>query len=287
MIDDHMPEEAWQGYAPEDSLAVIKLIATGQQSQQYFNPMHPPVEGLSVVDGPEVLFGDSANIRGVIADTDLLFVSVFLEEPTEMEMAQKILEIAHALEIPTVAIAITPKQSEPGGRATESHQLRALFKAYHGAILAIPMEPTSDNMGNPFGNNEPAGLMTVRAITETITRPGFGGVDYADVWNMMSEEGLARVGFGFAVGDYRAREATDQAISNLKRSRVDLADAKTILINMTAGLDMSVDEFDEVACTVKDLCSDDVPVVVGVPIVPEMDDSIHVTVVATGIVPLR
>lgn len=283
MNDDDMPEETWQGYAPEDSWAVIKLIAMGQQSKRYFQSIQAPIQELDVIlDDPKITQGIVAHIQDIILNTDLLFVSVFLEEPRELEMAQKILEIAHAIEIPTVSVALTSKKSDSEDMTTESHQLLSLYMAYHGAIFVISIEPTSEYVGNPLGDNEPAGVMAVRAITETITRPGLVGLDYADVRNMMLEKGVARVGFGFAVGDNRAREATDQAISSLHRNKVDLADAKTILINITAGLDMSVDEFDEVTFGVRNLCSDGVPVVAGVPIVPEMVSGIRVTIVATG-----
>jgi len=99
----------------------------------------------------------------------------------------------------------------------------------------------------------------------------------------MSEMGMAMMGSSSAKGQDRARQAAESAVTSPLLEDVDLSNVKGILVNVTAGLDLSIGEFDEVCSTVKEFASDDATVVVGTVIDPEMSDELRVTVVATGI----
>src|SRR6202041_2670935 len=123
----------------------------------------------------------------------------------------------------------------------------------------------------------------VQGIAELITRPGLINVDFADVRTVMSETGMAMMGSGSASGDGRARQAAEAAVSSPLLEDINLAGAHGILVNVTAGLDLSIGEFEEVGCIVKEYASEDATVVVGTVIDPEMSNQIRVTVVATGL----
>jgi cell division protein FtsZ len=123
----------------------------------------------------------------------------------------------------------------------------------------------------------------VQGIAELITRPGLINVDFADVRTVMSEMGMAMMGSGVATGEDRARVAAEAAISSPLLEDINLAGANGILVNVTAGMDLSIGEFQEVGDTVKQFASDDATVVVGTVIDPEMTHEIRVTVVATGL----
>ena len=123
----------------------------------------------------------------------------------------------------------------------------------------------------------------VQGIAELITCPGLINVDFADVRTVMSEMGLAMMGTGKATGESRAREAAEAAIRSPLLEDVNLSGAKGILVNITAGLDLAIGEFDEVGTTVKEFAREDAMVVVGTVIDPEMHDELRVTVVATGL----
>jgi cell division protein FtsZ len=123
----------------------------------------------------------------------------------------------------------------------------------------------------------------VQGIAELITRPGLINVDFADVRTVMAEMGMAMMGSGTASGEGRAREAAEAAISSPLLEDINLAGAKGILANVTAGMDLSIGEFQEVGNTIKEFASADATVVVGTVIDPEMTDQIRVTVVATGL----
>ena len=126
-------------------------------------------------------------------------------------------------------------------------------------------------------------LGAVQGIAELITRPGLINVDFADVRTVMSEMGTAMMGSGIASGDDRAQEAADSAISSPLLEDVDLAGARGILVNITAGMDISIDEFETVGNAVKAFASENATVVVGAVIDMDMTDELRVTVVATGI----
>ena len=123
----------------------------------------------------------------------------------------------------------------------------------------------------------------VQGIAELITRPGLINVDFADVRTVMSEMGMAMMGSGVASGADRARIAAEAAVSSPLLEDINLSGANGILVNVTAGVDLAIGEFQEVGDTVKQFASDDATVVIGTVIDPEMTDEIRVTVVATGL----
>jgi cell division protein FtsZ len=99
----------------------------------------------------------------------------------------------------------------------------------------------------------------------------------------MSEMGMAMMGTGAATGEGRAREAAEAAIASPLLEDVNLSGAKGILVNITAGMDLEIGEFEEVGNTVKEFASEDATVVVGTVIEADMSDELRVTVVATGL----
>jgi cell division protein FtsZ len=123
----------------------------------------------------------------------------------------------------------------------------------------------------------------VAGIAEIISCPGMINVDFADVRTVMSEMGMAMMGSGVASGQDRARVAAEAAVSSPLLEDINLSGANGVLVNVTAGPDLSIGEFQEVGDTVKQFSSDDATVVIGTVIDPEMNDEIRVTVVATGL----
>src|SRR5690606_16196534 len=126
-------------------------------------------------------------------------------------------------------------------------------------------------------------LGAVQGIADLIVRPGLINVDFADVRTVMSEMGLAMMGTGTARGDDRAQAAAEAAIQNPLLDDVNLSGANGILVNITAGPDFTMAEFDEVGRTVENFGSEDATVVIGTVLDPDMQDNVRVTVVATGL----
>ena len=123
----------------------------------------------------------------------------------------------------------------------------------------------------------------VQGIADLITRPGLINVDFADVRTVMSEMGMAMMGTGVSCGENRAREAAEAAISSPLLEDVDFNGARGVLVNITAGMDMSIGEFEAVGEAIKAFTSEQATVVVGTVIDPDMTDDLKVTVVVTGL----
>jgi len=123
----------------------------------------------------------------------------------------------------------------------------------------------------------------VQGIAELITRPGLINVDFADVRTVMSETGMAMMGSGVATGETRAAcRGRGRRVFAAARGRQSVR-RQCILVNVTAGLDLAIGEFEEVGRIIKDFASENATVVVGTVIDPEMTSEIRVTVVATGL----
>ncbi|MDE5284678.1 MAG: cell division protein FtsZ, partial [Candidatus Blochmannia sp. A2] len=123
----------------------------------------------------------------------------------------------------------------------------------------------------------------VQGIAELITRPGLMNVDFADVRTVMAEMGYAMMGTGISSGENRAEEAAEIAISSPLLEDIDLSGARGVLVNITAGFDLKLDEFETVGNTIRSFSSDNATVVIGTSLDPNMNDTLRVTVVATGI----
>ena len=108
-------------------------------------------------------------------------------------------------------------------------------------------------------------------------------VDFADVRTVMSEMGMAMMGTGVARGDDRATAAAEFAVNNKLLEDINLSGACGILVNVTAGMDLTMHEFDEIGRTISEFAAEDATVVMGTVLDPEMRDEIRVTVVATGL----
>jgi len=126
-------------------------------------------------------------------------------------------------------------------------------------------------------------LGAVQGIAELITRPGLINVDFADVRTVMSQMGLSMMGTGRARGENRALAAAQAAIASPLLEDVNLSGAKGVLVNITAGMNLSIAEFEQVGEAIKDFTSEDATVIVGTVIDPEMTDELRVTLVATGL----
>ena len=160
---------------------------------------------------------------------------------------------------------------------------------YVDSLITIPNDKLLSVLGkditllDAFKEANNVLLGAVQGIAELITRPGLINVDFADVRTVMREMGMAMMGTGVAKGENRAHIAAEAAVSSPLLENIDLIGAGGVLVNITAGLDMSIGEFEVVGQVVKSLCSDDATVVIGTVIDPTMKEEMRVTVVLTGL----
>ena len=232
---------------------------------------------------------DRDRIQEVIEGADMLFITAGMGGGTGTGAAPVVAQVAKELGILTVAVVTKPFEMEGGKRMMiADHGISELGK-YVDSLITIPNEKLLTVLGgettllDAFRSANQVLQGAVQGIAELITRPGLINVDFADVKTVMAEMGMAMMGSGTSTGEGRAREAAEAAISSPLLEDINLAGANGILINVTAGMDLSIGEFREVGNTIKEFASDDATVVIGTVIDPAMDDKIRVTVVATGL----
>lgn len=174
-------------------------------------------------------------------------------------------------------------------RLQTAEQGIASLSQYVDSLITIPNNKLLTVLGknvtliNAFKAANDVLRGAVQGIAELITRPGLINVDFADVRTVMSEMGMAMMGTGVGSGDNRARLAAEAAIASPLLEDVDLTGAKGVLVNITAGLDLSIGEFEEVGEVVKNITSDSATVVVGTVIDSDLRDEVRVTVIVTGL----
>ena len=250
-------------------------------------------KGLGAGADPEVgrqaAMEDRDRIVELVEGCDMLFITAGMGGGTGTGAAPVVAQVAKEMGILTVAVVTRPFEMEGGKRSlVADHGLAELGK-YCDSLITIPNQKLLTVLGaqttllDAFRSANQVLQGAVQGIAELITRPGLINVDFADVRTVMAETGMAMMGSGVASGEGRARAAAEAAVSSPLLEDINLAGAHGILVNVTAGMDLSIGEFQEVGNIVKQFASEDATVVVGTVIDPELTDVVRVTVVATGL----
>ena len=250
-------------------------------------------KGLGAGADPEVgrqaAMEDRDRIVEMIEGCDMLFITAGMGGGTGTGAAPVVAAVAKELGILTVAVVTRPFEMEGGKRTLVANHGLAELGKYVDSLITIPNQKLLTVLGakttllDAFKSANHVLQGAVQGIAELITRPGLINVDFADVRTVMSETGMAMMGSGVARGENRAKEAAEMAVSSPVLEDINLQGAHGILVNVTAGMDLSIGEFQEVGAIVKQFASDDATVVVGTVIDPELSDEMRVTVVATGL----
>jgi len=250
-------------------------------------------KGLGAGANPEVgrqaALEDRERIAETLKGADMVFITAGMGGGTGTGGAPVVAEIAKELGILTVAVVTRPFPFEGKKRMSIADQGLKQLAEHVDSLITIPNEKLLSVLGKSTSlldafkeaNNVLQGA--VQGIADLITRPGMINVDFADVRTVMSEMGQAMMGTGVASGENRAREAAERAIGSPLLEDVDLRGARGILVNVTAGFDLSLGEFSEVGSVVEEFASENATVVVGTVIDPDLSDELRVTVVATGL----
>jgi cell division protein FtsZ len=250
-------------------------------------------KGLGAGANPEVgkraAQEDRARIQEALEGADMVFITAGMGGGTGTGAAPIVAEVAKDMGILTVGVVTRPFPFEGRRRMQVADAGIAELKKHVDSLIIIPNEKLLHVLGKSISlldafkaaNNVLQGA--VQGISELITRPGLINVDFADVRTVMSEMGMAMMGTAKATGDNRAVEAAEAAVSSPLLEDIALTGAKGVLVNITAGLDMSIGEFEEVGEVIKSFTSDQATVVVGTVIDPDMKDELRVTIVVTGL----
>lgn len=250
-------------------------------------------KGLGAGANPEIgraaAMEDRERIAESLRGADMVFITAGMGGGTGTGGAPVVAEVARELGILTVAVVTRPFPFEGKKRLNIAHEGVAELQQHVDSLITIPNEKLLEVLGkntslmDAFKEANDVLLGAVQGIADLIIRPGMINVDFADVRTVMSEMGMAMMGTGHAKGENRAREAAEKAINSPLLDDIDLAGARGILVNITAGYDLSLGEFSEVGDTIEEFASEEATVVVGTVIDPDMKEELKVTVVATGL----
>ena len=239
--------------------------------------------------GREAAREDRDRLRDALEGCDMVFIAAGMGGGTGTGATPVLAQVAQEMGILTVAVVTRPFDFEGKKRAAVADKgIQELGQSVN-SLITIPNEKLKSVLGadtsllSAFAAANDVLLNAVQGIAEIITRPGLVNVDFADVCTVMSEKGMAMMGAGKAQGEGRAEAAAEAAISSPLLEDVNLSGAKGILVNVTAGMDLTIGEYDQIGARVKQLASDSATVVAGAVIDPELSGDIRVTIVATGL----
>lgn len=288
-------------YMMQENIEGVEFVCANTDSQALQKSSAPTLlqlgedltKGLGAGADPDVgrkaAEENSDRIKDVLDGSDMIFITAGMGGGTGTGAAPVFAQIAKELGILTVAVVTKPFIFEGKKRMqVADHGIRELSKNVD-SLITIPNNKLLSVLGknitllNAFRAANNVLLGAVQGIADLITRPGLINVDFADVRTVMSEMGMAMMGTGVSIGENRATEAAQAAISSPLLEDIDLSGARGVLVNITAGMDMSIGEFEAVGEVVKSFTSENATVVVGTVIDADMSDELRVTVVATGL----
>ncbi|MDO4288888.1 MAG: cell division protein FtsZ [Eubacterium sp.] len=250
--------------------------------------------GLGAGGNPEMGQKSAEESRDAIAeliqDTDLLFVTAGMGGGTGSGAAPIIAKIAREMGILTIGVVTKPFSFEGRVRMRNAQIASDFLQDNVDALVTIPndrllrMADKSTSLREAFKLADDVLLQGVKSISDLISMPGLVSLDFADVKTIMKDAGLAHMGVGRASGENRAEEAAKQAIeSPLLETEID--GATGVLLNITAGEDLSLFEVDRAATIAREASDDDANVIFGATIDDSLGDEIQITVIATGFLP--
>jgi len=250
-------------------------------------------KGLGAGANPEVgrqaALEDRERIMDALQGADMVFITAGMGGGTGTGAAPVVAQLAKEMGILTVAVVTKPFPFEGRRRMQVAMKGIEELSQHVDSLITIPNEKLITVLGRnatmiqAFRAANDVLQGAVQGIADLIVRPGLINVDFADVRTVMNEMGLAMMGTGAARGDDRAQAAAEAAIQNPLLDDVNLAGANGILVNITAGPDLTMAEFDEIGRVVGEFAAEDATVVIGTALDPDMQDEVKVTVVATGL----
>jgi cell division protein FtsZ len=239
--------------------------------------------------GRDSALEDRDRIAEVLEGADMVFITAGMGGGTGTGGAPVVAQVARELGILTVAVVTKPFPFEGKKRSAIAEEGLKELAGHVDSLITIPNERLLPVLGKgislleAFRAANDVLLGAVQGIADLIINPGVINVDFADVRTVMSEMGMAMMGTGRATGENRACEAAEAAINSPLLDDINLNGARGILVNITAGMDLGLDEFASVGHTVEEIASADATVVVGTALDDTLGDEIRVTIVATGL----
>jgi len=249
-------------------------------------------EGLGAGANPEVgkkaALEDVDKLKDHLKGAHMVFITCGLGGGTGTGASPVIAEIAREVGALTVAIATKPFAFEGKDRMNQSEGGVVQLKSRVDSLIAIPNQRLLSIGGKhmtikeAFLKADEVLLNAVRSISDLIVGSGHVFVDFADVKTIMSERGMAIMGIGESEGENRARDAAQKAISSPLLEDISIHGARGVLINVTGNTDMTLMEVSEASTLIQEQAHEDAKIIWGLVYDETMQDSLRITVIATG-----
>ena len=239
--------------------------------------------------GREAALEDRDRLTEMLKGTDMVFITAGMGGGTGTGAAPIVAQVAKELDILTVAVVTKPFELEGSKRMKIAQEgIQELIEEVD-SLITIPNQKLLEVLGEDCAmieafkeaNEVLAGA--VKGITDIIIRPGLINVDFADVKTVMSERGTAMMGTGVGSGPERGRLAAEKAVESKLLEDISLKDAKGVLVNITAGTEITLGEIRAVGDCIERFADKDALIVTGAVIDKSIGNDIVVTVIATGL----
>lgn len=292
MVDGNLNNEGVGGvefFSVNTDAQVLRTSSVRQTIQIGANITKGLGAGANPNVGRQAAEEDREALSNMLAGADMVFISAGMGGGTGTGAAPVIADIAKSQGSLTVAIVTKPFRFEGNKRMNYAEQGIQELSKHVDSLIIIPNDkllkvlPKNTKMMGAFKAANDILRNAVLGITDMITSPGLINVDFADVKTVMSEMGRAMMGTGIAEGEDRAEHAAHDAVASPLLEDVDLSGAKGILVSISSGLDIELNEVDVIMDYIHSFAAPDATIVFGTSVYPEMEGKLRVTLVATGI----
>ncbi|CAN5669867.1 cell division protein FtsZ [soil metagenome] len=248
--------------------------------------------GLGAGARPEIGRGaleeNQEDIRKTLEGADLVFITAGMGGGTGTGAAPLIGEMARSMGALTIAIVTRPFMFEGKKRMRQAEQGLTELKHAVDTMIVVPNERLLSVVGkgtsfkDALKKADEVRLHATQGISDLIRVTGEVSVDFADVRTIMSNRGAALMGTGFGRGENRATEAAQEAISSPLLDNLNIRGAAGVLINITGGMDLAIDEVNTISSMIQDAAGDEAEIIFGAVHDGSMSEELRVTVIATG-----
>ncbi|MGB2842979.1 MAG: cell division protein FtsZ [Halobacteriota archaeon] len=237
--------------------------------------------------GEESAREDEEDIKAIVEDADMVFVTCGLGGGTGTGASPVVAQAAQDVGALTIGVVTLPFSAEGNVRRENTDAGLEMLREHTDTLIVIPNDKLLDivprlSLNDAFRVADDVLMRAVKGITELITKPGLINLDFADVRTVMKDGGMAMIGFGESDGQNKAIESVRKALSS-PLLEVDVSDAKSALVNVTGGEDMTVEEAEGALQEVYKMMNPDARIIWGVQISPELKNTMRTLLVVTGV----
>lgn len=238
--------------------------------------------------GRQAVHESAEEVRKQLEGADLVFITAGMGGGTGTGAAPIVADMAREMGALTIGVVTRPFAFEGKKRARQAEQGLAELKRAVDTVIVVPNDrllsvvPKGTTFKDALKKADEVLLHATQGISDLIRVSGDVNVDFADVRTIMSCRGPALMGSGFGEGENRAEEAAHEAISSPLLDNVSISGAKGVLINITGGMDLGIEEVTQISTIIQEAAGDEAEIIFGAVHDEGMEGQVRVTVIATG-----